>query len=192
MNIDLQTLGFTQEELQDRVIDRLCDQLLTSRGFNPETDDDVTFPSSLQRKLDERIKTHINDTINALAEKYILPNVASYIENLTLQQTNQWGEKKGDPITFVEYMVERAQAYMQEKVDWSGKSKSESGNGYGWSGQQTRITHLIHEHLHHSIETAMKAAMKDLTGEVAKGINETAKHKLSEIAANLKVQVTSK
>jgi hypothetical protein len=191
MNLDLQALGFTQQELQERVIERLCEQLLTDRGIDPFNEDETTVASQFRKQLDDRIKQTINDTINAIAEREVLPNVSAYVENLTLQQTNQWGEKRGTPVSFTEYLVQRAQAYMQEQVDTDGKSKDESGSSY-WGGKQTRITHLVHKHLHYEIETAMKEAMKIATGEIARGIHETARNKLNEIAAGLKVQVATK
>jgi len=188
MNIDLTALGFTQEELQQRVIDQITERVLTGVYFDEEGDE-VLRSSRFAQELNKKIQQRIDDTINALAEKHVLPNVVKYIEDLTIQQTNQWGEKKGASVTFIEYLVQRAQAYMQEEVNSSGKTRAE--DSYGWSGKQTRITYMIHQHLHHSVETAMKDAMKIATGEVARGIHETARHKLNEIAASLKVSVST-
>lgn len=191
MELNLEILGFTKEELQERVVARICEQLLTGVGYDPYSDEEFTTASQFHRQMQARIKETINGTIDSIAEREVLPNVASYIENLTLQTTNEWGEKKGAPVTFTEYLVKRAQAYMQEKVDYNGKGKEESG-GYSWSGTQTRITYLVNSHLHNSIEVAMKDSLRVGLGEVAKGIHETARLKLNEIAAGMKVQVTTK
>lgn len=191
MNFDIESLGFTKEELQERVIERIVDSVMTSHSYDPDADREFKIESQFVRELQKRITQQINDSINALAEKHVLPNVASYVENLTLQQTNSWGEKQGSPVTFIEYLTKRAEAYMQEKVNYEGKSKEENG-AYSWSGTQTRITHLVEKHLHYSIESAMKDALKVATSEVAKGIHETARLKLNEIAAGMKVSVTTK
>ena len=188
MNIDLAALGFTKEELQNRVIDQIVESVMYGR-YADEDGDETFRDSRFKQELDKRVQARIDDTINALAEKHILPNVSQYIEDLTLQQTNQWGEKKGAPVTFVEYLVQRAQAYMQEEVNSSGKTRAE--DSYGFSGKQTRITYLIHQHLHYSIESAMKDSMKIAVGEIARGLHETTRHKLNEIAATLKVAVTA-
>lgn len=190
MSIDFAALGFTQEELQQRVVDQICDTLLRQPH---EDEDGRSFygESAFKRDLDKAIKARIDQTINALAEKYVLPNVSKYIEEMTLQQTNSWGEKVGQTVTFIEYLTQRAQAYMQEQVNYEGKTKEDAGS-YGWQGKQTRITYLIHQHLHYSIDTAMKDALKVATGEIAKGIHETARLKLNEIAADLKVSVSTK
>jgi len=188
MNMDIEALGFTQEELQDRVVNQICETVLSGMEYDPH--EDCPVASRFEKVINARIEQQVNDTINALAEKHVLPNVAQYIEELTLQKTNEWGEKKGEPVTFVEYLVQRAQAYMQEKVDFDGKSKDEAG--YSWRGKQTRITCLIHAHLHYAIESAMKKALSGATGEIAKGISETAKIQLNKIAAKMDIAVTTR
>jgi hypothetical protein len=185
----LQTLGFSIEQLQQRVVDQICDTLLSNRHEDEDGESSFYGASEFKRKLDAEIKKRINETIDALAEKHVLPNVTEYVENLTIQQTNEWGEKRGESITFIEYLIQRAQAYMQEKVNYEGRSKTES-DGYSWNGKQTRITFLIEKHLHHSIEKAMKESLSIATGEIAKGIHETTRLKLNEIAASLKVGVS--
>jgi len=190
MSLDIESLGFTKEELQERVIERICTQLMESVGCD-EDGEEYPVSSTFRKAIDAKIKKHIDETISALADKHVLPNVAQYIENLTLQQTNQWGQKTAESITFIEYLVKRAEAYMQEKVDYSGKSKEESGS-YSFNGAQTRITYLINQHLQYSIETAMKSALQVANSAISKGIQETVKFKLEEIVAGLKVQVATK
>lgn len=190
MHIDLSALGFTQEELQKRVVDQICETLMHSERGDDEGNS-WYGDSEFKRDLDKQIKARIEETINTLAEKHVLPKVSQYIEGLTLQQTTQWGEKRGEPVSFVEYLTKRAEDYMQEKVNYEGKGKNDTGS-ISWSGTQTRITYLIHQHLHYSIETAMKNALKVATGEIAKGIHETAKIKLNEISETLKVSVSTK
>ena len=185
-DLTLESLGFTKEELQQRVINQLCEQFTTTVGYNPD-DGDYPVETDFAKQIEKLVKNRIDETINAIAEKHVLPNVAQYVENLTLQETNKWGEKKGGNVTFIEYLIQRAEAYMKEKVDHNGKGKEETS--YSWSGVQTRITYLVHEHLHFSIKTAMEQAMKEATGQVARGIHETARLKLNEIAAKLKVEV---
>lgn len=187
--ITLESLGFTQEQLQDRVVETLCDRVLQTVGYGGEDgDDEYVADSEFSRTIEKRVKQHIDATINALAEKHVLPNVSSYIENLTLQATNQWGEKAGKSVTFIEYLTQRAEAYMMEKVDLQGKDKQSAG-GYSWNGTQTRVTHLVHQHLHYSIENAMKQAMAQANSQIVKGIEETVKTKLGEISQKLKVEV---
>lgn len=190
MSIDLQALGFTKEELQERVVERIVESVMTDRVYDPENDYEFDRHSQFREDLKKRVKARIDEKIDELATKFVLPNVSEYIENLTLQQTNQWGEKKGNSVTFVEYLTQRAEAYMQEKVNNHGKTREE--DSYSWSGTQTRITYLVNSHLQYSIETAMKNALQVATGAIATGLHETCRLKLNEIAASMKVAVSTK
>lgn len=96
-SIDLDAIGITAEELQERVVDRIAERALGDDDFSPG--------SPLKRQIDKEIQERIDLAVTEIADKHILPNVSEYIETLTLQETNKWGEKKGEPITFVEYLV---------------------------------------------------------------------------------------
>lgn len=185
MTLNLKSLGFTQEELQEKVIERLCEQATSIIRYDEEGEE-YTVKTNFSQKLNEVVQKHINDTIMAIAEKHVLPKVGEYIENLILQETNQWGEARGKPITFIEYLVQRAETYMTEKVNYEGKSKAQSA-GFSWSGTQTRLSHLIHEHLHYSISTAMEKALKDANSHIVEGLEKTVKIKLEEISKGLKI-----
>jgi hypothetical protein len=113
------------------------------------------------------------------------------LEALTLQETNRWGEKVGKPVTFIEYLVHRAHAYITEEVDHYGKSKAESNDHY-WRGSQTRITHLIHQHLQYNIQTAMERVLKDANSQIATGIAEAVKIQLQQLLEKIKPAVVTK
>lgn len=184
---DLESLGFTKEELQERVIDRICHQVMASSGYDHETGAEYDQKSNFSRKLNEAVKKRIDEQIASMAEAHILPNVSKFIQELTLQETNRWGEKKAEPVTFIEYLVQRAEAYMLEEVDHRGKKLDHYSKK-----EQTRLTHLVHEHLHYSIETAMKDALKIANSAISKGIQETVKLKLAELTKSMQVTVKTK
>lgn len=190
MEITLETLGLTKEDIQDRIIERLCSNILSGKGYE-EDGEEYYEDSQFKKKLEERLQAHINATVSALADKHVLPNVTQYVENLTLQQTNKWGEKVGAQVTFIEYLTQRADAYMREEVSHEGKSKEESG-GYSWSKATTRIAYMVNRHLQYSIETAMKQALATANSAIAKGIEEAVKIKLQEVVGGLQVAVKTK
>lgn len=185
-----ETLGISADEIVDRVVSRIADQVMTSTGCD-EDGELHSYPSSFSRKVYDAVKQRIDEKVGEIAEAHILPKVSTYIENLTLQETNRWGEKTGASKTFIEYLTERAEAYLQEPVNYEGKPKSASG-GFSWSASQTRLTHMVHEHLQYSIETAMKESLNIATGGVAKALHETVRLKLNEVAASLKVEVKTR
>lgn len=136
-----EALGISKKELQDRVVDRLCSEI---------TDD-------LYTKLQKQTQEYADKKVADLANKHVFPNINALIEDLTLQKTNQWGEKVGEKVTFIEYLIKQAEAYMNEPLDSQGKTREE--NPFQWQKKQTRIMYLINNHLHNSIESAMKNAI---------------------------------
>lgn len=191
MAIDLSELGLTKEELQERVVNRIAELLLQEESLD-EYGNPSIGSSSFGREIQKLVKDQLTASITALAEKHILPNVSQFVENLTLQETNKWGEKTGKSMTFVEYLTARAEAYLREEVNYEGKSKEEARDAYSWSKSQTRVAHLVNRHLHYTIEQAMKNAVKTANDVIAIGLEETVKIKLQEIAKSLKVSIASK
>ena len=187
MALSIEELGITQEELIARVVDRLCETMLNEKSYDEEGDQ-VSRPNSFHEQIKALIKVRIDAKVNEIAEAHVLPKVSSLVENIVLQETTKWGEKVGEPVTFIQYLTKRAEAYLHEHVDYQGKSKEEAGS-YSWSKSQTRIAHIVNQHLHHSIKTAMEAAMKDANSIIIKGIEETAKIKLEEVSKALKISI---
>lgn len=190
MSITIEELGFTKEELQQRVIDQLCSQVLSGVTRDDEGNE-IEASSKFARELNARIEKHITETIGAIAEKHVLPNVTSFIEGLILQETDKWGQKKGQPVSFIEYLTQRADAYMREEVSYDGKAKGQS-DSYSWRAASTRIGFMVNSHLQYSIQTAMKEALENANSSIAKGLEEAVKIKLKEVADSLNVKVTNK
>lgn len=192
MNLDLQALGFTQEELQQRVVDQLCERLTKTVSVDDEGGEHWR-DSDVARKLNEAVIKRVDAAIEQIAAKHVLPNVSTFLEGFCLQATNSWGEKTGQPITFIEYLVKRAEHYITEKVNYDGKAKDEDRySSSSWHGTQTRIAFMINSHLQYSIETAMKKALAEANGHIVKGLEETVKIKLKEVSDALTVAVKTK
>jgi hypothetical protein len=172
MSIDLAQLGFTKEELQERVIDACVLRVFETHGMD-EDGDLIEKDSAFAQRLEKAVKKAIDDKVSEIAAQHVLPLTAKFIEDFTLQATNQWGEKIGKRISFTEYLVQRAEHYIREEVDSDGKSKEESSSSY-WNKRTTRIAHMINKYLHHTIETAMKDAfgpvVKQALADVQKGL----------------------
>lgn len=188
--LTLESIGLDQDKLAERLVDRLAQNMLTSIGYDP--DGDEWFGTSpFASKLNQMVKARLDQVVTDLADRHVLPRVNELVENLVLQQTNQWGEKVGQPVTFKEYLCQRAEAYMQEPVNYDGKTKGENG-GFSWSQRSTRIAYMVDKHLHYEIENAMKSAFAALNSSVAKGLHAATLAAINEVTGRLKVTVASK
>lgn len=182
----LKTLGINKDEALRLVVERAASKLLTGK-FIDEDGNTITDDTPLHQLLQKKIKDQIDEVANRVIGEAIGPRIEQMILDVHLQRTNQWGEKKGEPITFTEYVVHRAEKYMTAKVSWDGLTKEESRNSLSWKGQQTRIAYLINRHIHNAIEQGVKATLKDATSYIAQGLAETTRMKLTEAAAALKI-----
>lgn len=189
MNLTLEAIGITKEELQSRVVEQIAQELLTIEAVD-EDGDPFREQSKFAKGISELVRERINDHVAKIAEAHVLPRVGELVDNIVLQETNKWGEKRGAPMTLIEYLTSRAEAYLREEVSYDGKSKGH--DSYSWKGTQTRIAYLVHQHFHYAIEQAMGQAVKSANSVIVGGIQETVRLKLGEIAAALKVEVKSK
>lgn len=188
-NISIEDLGLSKEELAERVVNRAAELLLNEDATGDVLDGEESELSlSLADALQGRVTAKIDEAVENVAARNVLPNVESYVENFCLQKTNEWGEKRAEPVTFTEYLTHRAEAYITEKVDFDGRTKAEA-RGFGWSPNQTRISHMIDNHLQFHISVAVRNALADLNSKVSEGIAATVRAQLKQTLDRLKIDV---
>jgi len=186
----LEDLGITQDELCERLVTKLAAELLQEEfGGYDDGGELVTGarPTAFANEAHKLVRERIDAHVKALAEKHLLPRVDKLIETVVLEQTNQWGEKTGTPpVSLKEYLVQRAEAYLLEPVDYQGNPTQQSSYH---RNDQTRITHLVNKHFHYTIEDALKTAIKAANLTLAEGLHKTCKLKLAEIADKLQITI---
>lgn len=186
----LEALGLNATELADRIVEQAVNSLLYSTGFNPETEEEVICERKFKREIEARIQCAVDQKIGAIAAEHIVPRIGEMVEKANMVQTNRYGEPKGEPMTFKEYIAYRAETYMGEEVDLQGRSKAERDDAYNWKGCGPRLTVLMQNYIRDSMETAAKSAVTDINKVIAKNIEQAAKDAIAAAAANIKVSVS--
>jgi hypothetical protein len=185
----LNIIGLSTEELQAKVVQSIADQVIHAR-FVDEDGEEVLRSSDFKNEVDKLVSNRINLAVANIAARELLPRVDTYIEELTLQETNKWGEKTGRKITLIEYLVERANNYMKEEVNSDGKSKSECSDSYSWrSSKQPRVLWMIHRFFDIHIEAAMKNSLAMVTSALGQSLESVVKDKLKEVQEKIKLVV---
>lgn len=191
----LEALGISKEELAERIIESAVDQLLSSTGFNPETEEETRYESRFKREIEKRVQESVDTKIAALAQEHVLPRVGEMIEAADMKVTNKYGESKGPAMTFKEYIAHRAQVYMTEDVDYHGNSKADleakNESTYNWRSCGPRLTVLMRNYIRGSLETQAKAAVNDVNKVIAANIAKAAQDAIAAASANLKVTVAA-
>lgn len=177
---ELEALGLSETD----VLDKLVERLLEKYG-----EDETGYVSDFEARMAKAVKEAVESKIAAAIEKHVLPRVAELVDGICLQETNTWGEKKGQPVTLTEYLVQRAEAYIREPVDFQGKTKEQ--DSWNWKAKTTRIAHMVHEHLQYSIDTAMKKVLGEANSNIRKGLEDAVKVALANITVQVKTEVKS-
>jgi hypothetical protein len=186
----LEALGITAEDLTERIVNQAVQSLLSSTGYN-EDGDEVVYEARFKREVEKRLQEAVDAKISALAAVHVVPRVGELIERTNMRKTNQYGEPKGDSMTFIEYIASRAEAYMSEDVDCNGKSKAEANDSYNWRASGPRLTVLMRMYIRDTLEAHAKKAVSDVNTVIAKNIAKAAQDAITSAASALKVSVSA-
>lgn len=194
MNLaDLESIGLTQEELQNRVVSAIVGRLLTTSAFDWEEDCEYPTNSQFSRKLTEGIQAAIDAKFESLVASNIVPVIATKVDELVIQRTNLWGEKKGAPVTFLEYLIERADQVMAEPLDKQGRTRAEcerGGNSFYEVKGSNRIAAAVDKCLTTHLQECANTLVKEAQTKVAASLGEVLKSALIDAQSKLKVTVT--
>ncbi len=186
----LEALGFTKDEIAERIIDRAVQQLLHAEDYD-EDGHSYGVPSSFASAIDKVIRDKLDEAVIKAGDEVIAPKIASLIDDHVMVRTNEWGEKKGEPVSFTEYLVQRAEAYMAEEVNYDGKAKGQS-DSYSFRKFGTRVAYMIDKHLAFHIEQAMAAAVQNAHSTIASSLNDAVKIAISNLQVHLKTEVKTR
>lgn len=183
----LEALGINKDDLFERIVEQAVGSLLSASGYDPDSDQEVRYESRFKREIEKRIQKAVDDKIAALAEVHLIPRVGELIESTNMQKTNGYGEPKGAPMTFIEYIASRAEAYMTEDVDFNGKTRSE--DSYNWKSAGQRLQVLMRSYIRDTLERHAKEAVKGVNQVLVAGVEKAAKDAIASAAAAVKISV---
>lgn len=163
---------------------------LVERLFEHYALDSEDCGNEFSQRLEAAVKSKVDERIDTAMNTHVLPKIAEMVDGICLTETNKWGEKRGENLTFIEYLTQRVDSYIREEVNHNGKTRSE--DSYSWSKHSTRITYMISEHLQYSISMAMVAAMGDVNSSVRKSLEEAVKMALANISIKVNTEVKPK
>lgn len=182
-DITLSQLGISPENLETKLLEILA-QDFWEKSFAGSVDDEGRYhrlENFVLSKLEKQTKETIDTAIEKLASETLGPAIETFIQNYKVQQTNSYGEKKGEAKTFTEYLMDRATNYCMQPVKYNG----EPADSYGAKNDQTRITYLINKHLQSEIEKLVQKHIHEANKLFAKGLNETVRMMINETFAKL-------
>lgn len=126
----------------------------------------------LSSEVRMQVKEHVANIVNVAITKQVDQVVSDWFTK-PIQPTDNYGQKKGDPITFAEHVAGTASAHIRETVDRHGKPSS-----YG-ENCQSRLQYLAGQ--------ISEAHVKEvLAPELSKVVRETREKLGNMVAKSLK------
>lgn len=162
MKVDIADLGLRPEDIIERIAEHIRYQLTEETGFA------------------ERVRKSVEKKVDAEFAGRIAPSVAARVEAMTFRQTNKWGEKRGEPMTFTEFCAATVEAWLSEPVDMQGRPSQSMGRG------ETRLLHAVHQMLAFRIEKEVQKALADMGQKLADDVMEAVR----QVAAKAKPRIT--
>lgn len=189
MNITLESLGLSVEQMQDRLVEAMIDRFLNSQ-VSDEDGEPVAVASQFKTAVREAILKRVDASVERLIAPALEGSIVSYIDNFRIAHTNGYGEAKREPETITEYIIRRAQEYLTEGVDYQGHSKADKvrkgSEAYNHKDQTTRVAFLIDKRLSDEIEQAMKTALVEANAAITNGLKSAVVFELNKLNAKLK------
>lgn len=180
-------LGVSQAELLEMVVERAALKIAEESGGD--------YGDRLREKVEREMEKRLAEAVTKIGDEVVAPFVAEGLEKIVIQRTNEWGERKGKSMTLREFLVQRAEAYLTEEVNYDGQTVAEyKARGYssGFSRHTTRVAFLVDKHFQSAISASMDAAVKNANTVIADGIAGAVKIKLAELAKSFAVKVDTK
>ena len=189
MNINLEALGLTTEDIAERVVDAAVEAILYETIAADDSGYKTHRISRIMEQVKAQIKAAVDAKISEIAATHVLPKIGEMISGVALQETNRFGESIGKPLTFIEYLAHRAETYMSEPVDKSGRSKAESDQQYDWKPAGPRLTVLMRMELKESLDRAAKSAVTEVNKALAEMLQQSAATAIAAAAKDAAVNI---
>ena len=141
-----------------------------------------------RQALNALVRSRIDEQIEKQFSEHVAPRVDDLLANLEIKETNRFGEGPKS-YTIREWIDKRASEYLLEKVDYQGKSKSESRDSYQWKGACPRAVSIVRQFFYSQMEENIKEAVQNANDQIAGGIEGFVVEALKDLQKKLKVSV---
>lgn len=186
MSIDIASLGITNEELQQRLIDRLVEHFTTTTWMDEDGEPSNRGKSEVAKRIEDAVVGHVNRAVEKIAAETVGNPIESYLAGMTIKTTNSYGEPKGPTVTFVEYLAKQAGEYLNTQVDKDGKPKA-SQDSYSWKPESTRAMWLVNRSMQSHIVTVMNECLTGHNQKIGEAIADSVRLAIDGVRTNFKI-----
>jgi hypothetical protein len=173
----VQMNSYTMRDMEAAIVEAAARMVLNRSRYNSE--------SAIEKRIEQAV---IEKTSAALNAK---------LESLTVEIINQPVAAGGkDVMTIGEAIGLFGREYLTVAVNRDGKTKAETGDGWGFNADGRRIDHILRKVIDHKFKSEISSAISGLITEVRQQTQDHAKAFLAEerkrIAAAFAADATKK
>ncbi|MBK3776333.1 hypothetical protein GAY31_19625 [Azospirillum brasilense] len=127
--------------------------------------------------LRDAVKSAAERAIEKQIDEAIQPVLNDLLSTVTLTKTNEWGEKKGEPMTIREFAAKTVMDSLNELVDYQGKPITDS---YSRSSAKRRYVHIVEQMCSAEVRQEVAKAATSLKANVGQAFGELVKNALND------------
>ncbi len=136
----------------------------------------ATATASLTRQLSERLEAQLRGDIMDIVRERIVARADALIDEVLagpIVETSRWGERKGQPMTILELVEDRAKGALVRKVNHKGHPDN--------YGKQTYIDFVVNQgirhHVHKQVTEIASAALESFDDLIAEQVKAALKRR---------------
>lgn len=138
---------------------------------------DAAIRKAIQSAAEQAIEKQIDEAVQ--------PVLTDLLSTVTLTKTNEWGEKKGEPMTIREFAAKTVTDSLNELVDYQGKPVTDS---YSRNGAKRRYVHIVEQMCTTEVRQEVQKAAATLKANVGQAFGELVKSALNDQVKLLQVR----
>lgn len=185
MELTCEALGITPEQIAEKVATKIADDLMRRKSIFANEDGDPVervVSTEFGNMISQAVTAKVAEGVALAAEKIVGERLVENLTALRFPQTNGYGETKREPLTLLEFVAQRVDTFLTERVDHEGRSGS---SGYS-TKDNTRVVWMIDKHLKYTIESHMQQVLADANSQITGGILDACKIALADVLKRLK------
>lgn len=178
--IPFEALGISRDELINKIVDAAVEDLLSSVSTDDEGNS-YKMSSRLREDFNTELTKRISSTVSGLVDSLVTPE---YIRTTTFPRYSKYGEKKGDPLTFKEFVEQCVNKILDSRIDDSGKIL-EPGS-YGYDRGKHFMSGLVEKTIERELREAIQKGLINIQQEVTNALKAAATEIITKITASIK------
>jgi len=184
--MDLKELGFTQEELQQKVVETIVHDLMKQKNYDYDEDCACLGDSAFSRKLSSMMDDKIEESMRAMFEQKASGEIKVMIDEFIINHTDKCGEKINESESLSQFIVKKAESILNERVKFNGV-KSDS---YNSRDTTTRLEYMFNKAFDGKVSKLIDESVDHIKQTIENSLEESIQQRISTAFTKMRANLT--